>query len=88
MRERRPFEQSYDDRQFARAQFNVFRAHAVEDVMAAAGRVRWHSLLRNHYSFYVTLDDPDTVQVWFGARPMGRKDLDGKPAVEDGPHLL
>ena len=88
MTERQPFAQSLFRRKVARIEFDIFRDGAKDAILAASKEVPGFDVLEKYFSFYITLDDPDTVQAWFGNRSMFRKDLEGKVASESGVHLL
>src|SRR4051794_16162048 len=88
MNERQPFAKSFRRRQAARIEFDAFRQRAKDAILAASKEVPDFEVLEKYFSFYVTLDQPDTVSARFGNRSMFRKDLEGKTASESGARLL
>jgi hypothetical protein len=88
MAELQPFAKSLFRRKAARIEFDVFQEKAEEAIRDACNEIPRFRALERHFSFYITIDHPDTVQAWFGNRLMFRKDLGDKVAVERGACLL
>ncbi|WP_102324107.1 hypothetical protein [Komagataeibacter saccharivorans] len=88
MTEKNPFKRAILRRKDARIEFSIFQTEAKAAILAAGNELSGFDTLRKHCSFYVTIDNPDTVQAWFGGRSMFTKDHEGKLAIETGSCLL
>lgn len=88
MTEPDPFAKAVFRRQVARIEFDAFQENAEIAIRAACNKVPRFQAIEQHYSFYIKIFHQDTVQVWFGKRPMFCKDIDGRGAVECGACLL
>lgn len=85
---RLPFAKSHTRRGIARIEFDVFQAKAAEAIHAATQEVAGFDELKQYCHFYVVIRNRDTVEAFFGKRPVPGRDTEGKPAYEAGAHLL
>lgn len=80
---------AYNRRFDAEVEFRHFKDHVRADIESMKAGIDGFAELVAYHSFYV--DDgstPETVQIWFGRRAMGRRTFEGKTAIEDGATLL
>lgn len=83
------YRKGYNRRFDAEVEFRHFKDHARADIERMKARIDGFAELAAYHGFYI--DDkstPETVQIWFGRRSMGRRTYEGKTAIEDGATLL
>jgi len=86
---RKIFLKPYHRRFDAEVEFRHFKSLLRADIESMKSRVFGFAELDAYYSFYIDEEStPETVQIWFGRRPMGRRTFEGKTAIEDGATLL
>ena len=78
-----PFWKSYDRLRDRRIEFRCFKFLAAPEIKALAHSFSRFQPLEDAFSFFVSNDYPEDLQLWFGQRSMFRKDGD-RVAKETG----